>query len=83
MIVRTVRVVNVGDRQEYVDPKVYEAIWSIGYKQGMEDAIKKQIPKKPIDDIEYPICPGCNKPLYHGCNDRYCVDCGQKLDWNK
>lgn len=46
-------------------------------------ALEKQIPKKPIDNIEYPICPNCGKPFYYGCIDRYCVDCGQKIDWSE
>ena len=51
------------------------------------DAIKKQIPQKPIEDGYYDepaVCPncGCNvvKFVDNYCNVQFCHFCGQKLD---
>lgn len=45
-------------------------------------ALEKQIPKKPdfTEDKEFALCPCCNGK---GLLDRqkYCDNCGQKLDW--
>ena len=49
------------------------------------DALEKQIPKKPImikDVAEtYYICPECEWEV-DKFDDKYCSDCGQKLDWS-
>lgn len=58
------------------------------------DAIKKQIPKKPIYEADgyadgelvydYAECPNCGHLFEYGINDwecNYCCECGQKLDW--
>lgn len=50
------------------------------------EALKKQIPKKPILDVIFPsgvewyLCPVCNHNGIEkvGC---YCHNCGQALDW--
>lgn len=46
-------------------------------------AIEKQIPKKPdfTEDKEFALCPCCNG---NGLADKqkYCDNCGQKLDWS-
>lgn len=44
-------------------------------------ALEKQIPKKPINNVEYPSCPNCNHAFYWGCIDKYCTECGQALKW--
>lgn len=52
-------------------------------------ALRKQIPKKAIDDgLQFAICPECgasvNKDIeqvYNG-ETSYCVCCGQALDWS-
>lgn len=56
------------------------------------DAIKKQIPKKPISyDKHYFICPGCREDLgkdedaiyvYQEIPPDFCEKCGQALDWS-
>lgn len=46
------------------------------------EALEKQIPKKPIiwnDGTEH--CPCCEMDNSH-LRFRFCVDCGQKLDWS-
>lgn len=60
-------------------------------KKEIVNALKKQIPQKPIDD-RYPwcICPTCNGSVYlrnvqeHIQNQEatYCEHCGQALDWS-
>ena len=47
------------------------------------EALEKQIPKKPdfIEDKEFALCPCCNgKGLFN--KQKYCDNCGQKLDWS-
>ena len=46
-------------------------------------ALEKQIPKKPdfTEDKEFALCPCCNgKGLLN--KQKYCANCGQKLDWS-
>ena len=47
---------------------------------GSEEALEKQIPKKPKDD-GWLYCPICGRDVLM---DRfnYCPDCGQALDWS-
>ncbi len=47
-------------------------------------ALKKQIPMKPdfTEDKEFALCPCCNgKGLLD--KQKYCDNCGQKLDWSE
>ena len=50
-------------------------------------AIKKQIPKKPIEQIRLlgsdkgGKCPSCNKYINNCRHWMYC-ECGQKIDWS-
>ncbi len=50
-------------------------------------AIERQIPKKVIDDTEFGMCPYChgefNSELVSEYNVKYCLHCGQALDWSK
>lgn len=48
-----------------------------------DKALEKQIPKKPdfTEDKEFALCPCCNgKGLFN--KQKYCDNCGQKLDWS-
>ena len=55
-------------------------------------ALKKQIPKKPVNyDKHYYKCPCCNEDLeidndmlfiYNEEPPKFCIKCGQKLDWS-
>lgn len=53
------------------------------------EALEKQIAKKPEDiDEEYELfqCPNCNEWIL--CSDykeshKYCLNCGQKIDWSE
>ena len=51
--------------------------------EGSEEIFEKQIPKKPdfTEDKEFALCPCCNgKGLLN--KQKYCDNCGQKLDWS-
>ena len=61
------------------------------YKIVVIQAIKKQIPLKPVEKLGETLCPTCEYILYSSdfddwYNYRYktlhCRDCGQALDWN-
>lgn len=55
----------------------------IGTLEECRTAIEKQIPKKPnfTEDKEFALCPCCNgKGLLD--KQKYCDNCGQKLDWS-
>ena len=51
-------------------------------------ALEKQIPKKPdfADyDCSYFICPCCKNAIYSSSNvtnHKFCLECGQALDWS-
>ena len=53
-------------------------------KATIMDALNKQMPKKPIDLAKselYGRCAVCGKVVHVG--ERYCDQCGQKLDWGE
>lgn len=55
----------------------------IGTVEECRTAREKQIPKKPdfTEDKEFALCPCCNgKSLLD--KQKYCDNCGQKLDWS-
>lgn len=60
--------------------------WGCSFENAYGMAIKaleKQIPKKPdfTEDKEFALCPCCNgKGLLN--KQKYCDNCGQKLDWS-
>lgn len=52
------------------------------YPKEAQEAIEKQKPKKPQNDIVHYRCPNCDAMLntYETCE--CCNHCGQKLDWS-
>ncbi len=46
------------------------------------EALEKQMPKKPVKDREYTLCPNCKKVEIDWL-DNYCHGCGQRLDWEE
>ena len=51
-------------------------------------ALEKQIPKKPTvyDSVPHGRCPSCRNAVRMYCDDpknKYCIWCGQALDWGK
>lgn len=66
----------------------YPLDYSIAFKTAIE-ALEKQIPKKPINEECYYICPCCRDDLgvsdddifiYELSMSKYCSNCGCKLD---
>ena len=69
----------------------YPLDYSIAFKTAIE-ALDKQIPKKPINEECYYICPCCRDDLgvsdddifiYELSMPKYCSNCGCKLDWTE
>ena len=53
----------------------------------LQELVDKATPKKPIRFkdkfyISLPKCPVC-KTIPHTGNQKYCDECGQKLDWSE
>lgn len=66
--------------------------------KNMQEALEKQIAKKPVEkytrydfngeyDGDFCKCPNCKNEIIDGFNlgedYNYCVHCGQKLDWSE
>ena len=60
--------------------------------EGSKEALEKQIPKKPINEECYYICPRCRDDLgvsdddifiYELSMPKYCSNCGCVLDWSE
>lgn len=69
----------------------YPLDYSIAFKTAIE-ALEKQIPKKPINEECYYICPCCRGDLgvsdddifiYELSMPKYCSNCGCALDWSE
>lgn len=69
----------------------YPLDYSIAFKTAIE-ALEKQIPKKPINEECYYICPRCRDDLgvsdddifiYELSMPKYCSNCGCVLDWSE
>ena len=53
-------------------------------KEAILNAIKKQIPQKPVDKDDWKVyghCPVCRKLVHIG--EDYCDQCGQAIDWEE
>ena len=59
--------------------------------EGSEEVFEKQIPKKPINEGHYYLCPCCRNTLgtwdsifvYKLFTPKYCSNCGCVLDWSE
>lgn len=69
----------------------YPLDYSIAFETAIE-ALEKQIPKKPINEECYYICPCCRDDLgvsdddifiYELSMPKYCSNCGCVLDWTE
>lgn len=82
--------------QESLDTDVHYVKSGTGFFESHSDFVKTslealelQVPKKPkVTSFEScvnatavlrAVCPNCNGSVIH--NDRYCHDCGQRIDW--
>ena len=69
----------------------YPLDYSIAFETAL-NALEKQIPKKPINEECYYICPCCRDDLSVSDDDifiyelsmpKYCSNCGCVLDWSE
>ena len=69
----------------------YPLDYSVAFETAIE-ALDKQIPKKPINEECYYICPCCRDDLgvsdddifiYELSMPKYCSNCGCVLDWSE
>lgn len=79
----------IQDRKSFIcggDDEIYRK--DIEALKKAVEVLEKQIPKKPIDGIdfannEYKICCECSAIVQDGeWKANYCPDCGQALDWS-
>lgn len=47
----------------------------------VQKSLEKQIPKEVEYDSGLFICPNCGDSKYILFGDKFCVECGQRLDW--
>lgn len=66
----------------------YQDVDNVELSKCIDEALEKQIPKKPINNdtkgIRYTvsyICPNCNREFTGTGIADYCYHCGQALDW--
>lgn len=56
-------------------------------KEAFEKLLEKDTPQKveigTSKDFKYPICPNCKVELNEYYKNKYCKDCGQRLDWSE
>lgn len=77
---------NCDHKDEYIEELEYEIeeYRAIGTVDECRAAVEKQKEKKPIPEggrfINYYRCPQCNEYVHF--KDRFCDDCGQKLNWS-
>ena len=72
----------------------FDDVDNIELSKCINEALEKQIPKKPIDIrtpiVTWGLCPICkgelnklgNQPHRVFKDTKYCFDCGQALDWS-
>ena len=85
------------ERNKEIDNAILGTIVNIANENGISvtlnekaivNVLKKQIPKKPkviFDEYSYFECGNCGEAIY--CSDelkthKYCLNCGQALDWS-
>ena len=76
----------------------YPMDYTVAFEEAIE-ALEKQIPKKPkfvtkkeLYDFDRPfatidvttmVCPCCNSKIMFRKTIKYCLECGQRLDWEE
>lgn len=71
--------------------KAFRTLYERLIPEGSEEALEKQIPKKPINEGHYYLCPCCRNTLgtwdsifvYKLFTPKYCSNCGCVLDWSE
>ncbi len=69
------------------DIEELEQYRAIGTEEECRKAMEKQKAKKPINDTAFGICPNChnefNSELINEYDMKYCIYCGQAIDWRE
>lgn len=71
--------------------KAFRTLYERLMPEGSEEVFEKQIPKKPIKEGHYYLCPCCRNNLgtwdsifvYKLFMPKYCSNCGCTLDWSE
>lgn len=50
----------------------------------LKSLVEKATPKKPIQKAAgRTVCPNCERSIAREVSPRYCIVCGQRLDWSE
>lgn len=71
--------------------RAFRTLYKRLMSEGSEEVLEKQMPKKPINEGHYYLCPCCRNTLgtwddifiYKLSMPKYCSNCGCVLDWSE
>lgn len=87
-IQKAIEVINGIDLGDVGFSNTSQLIEAIEAREILSEHAKKQIPQKPINpDEDYGTfdCPNCGSTIYTSDalkDHKYCLSCGQAIDWN-
>ena len=74
-------------RYIYEQSQKYKKLQKYNGKQQLktlQELVDKVTPKKPIQKAAKRIvCPNCERSIAREVSPRYCIVCGQRLDWSE
>jgi hypothetical protein len=74
-------------RYYYAQSQKYKKLQKYNAKRQLEtlqELVDKDTPKKPIQKAAKRIvCPNCERSIAREVSPRYCIVCGQRLDWSE
>ena len=54
------------------------------WKSDLQELVDSATPKKPIQKAAgRNVCPNCERSIAREVSPRYCIVCGQRLDWSE
>nr|DAS46811.1 MAG TPA: 50S ribosomal subunit [Caudoviricetes sp.] len=54
------------------------------WKSDLQELVDRATPKKPIQKAAgRTVCPNCERSIAREVSPRYCIVCGQRLDWSE
>lgn len=71
---------------EQQDELIMQAVSSVGFSEitldrsKVVEAFTKYTAKKPTEKFPFDLCPSCNEVVSE--HNKFCSECGQKLDWS-
>ena len=67
--------------QKYKKLQKYNAIRQL---ETLQELVERATPKKPIQKAAgRTVCPNCERSIAREVSPRYCIVCGQRLDWSE